>query len=316
MKLKTSVLASALFSLTMFSAHAAQELTPEKAATLKPFERIDVSGRFNSISDAVKAVSTRADKLGAAYFYIQGSSNSNNGGNSRVTADLYHADAEKVDLDKVEYIRYNGIKELPQSEANTLMPFDTVTVSGFYPSQVDVKDAVSLAAKTKGAASFAIVRQVDANSKGGNQRVTAFIYKADAAKRIIQKENAIPADSEAGRAALAAGGAAAENVEIPGVASSSTSGIGRFFETQSSKGGRYTVTLPDGTKVQEVNKATAAQMAPFDSITISGFYNSMTDMSEAVAKQAAAKGAKFYSITRQWQANNGGNMSVSADLFK
>jgi hypothetical protein len=37
-------------------------------------------------------------------------------------------------------------------------------------------------------------------------------------------------------------------------------GVGLFYETQSSKGGRYTVTLPDGTKVEEVNKITAAQM--------------------------------------------------------
>jgi hypothetical protein len=46
------------------------------------------------------------------------------------------------------------------------------------------------------------VRQVDAN-QGGNQRITAYIYKADAKKRVLQSPDAIPADSEAGRAALA-----------------------------------------------------------------------------------------------------------------
>ncbi|WP_162873606.1 YdgH/BhsA/McbA-like domain containing protein, partial [Klebsiella pneumoniae] len=71
-------------------------------------------------------------------------------------------------------------------------------------------------AKKKGAASFFIVRQVDANS-GGNQFVTAYIYKADAPKRRVQSPDAIPADSDAGRAALAAGGAAAAKVEMPGV---------------------------------------------------------------------------------------------------
>ncbi|STP19886.1 protein YdgH [Escherichia coli] len=54
-----------------------------------------------------------------------------------------------------------------------------------------------------------IVRQIDAN-QGGNQRITAFIYKKDAKKRIIQSPDVIPADSEAGRAALAAGGEAAK----------------------------------------------------------------------------------------------------------
>ncbi|STL68805.1 protein YdgH [Escherichia coli] len=113
----------------------------------------------------------------------------------------------------------------------------------------------------------------DAN-QGGNQRITAFIYKKDAKKRIVQSPDVIPADSEAGRAALAAGGEAAKKVEIPGVATtaSPSSEVGRFFETQSSKGGRYTVTLPDGTKVEELNKATAAMMVPFDSIKFSGNY--------------------------------------------
>lgn len=57
MKLKTTIIASALLSLTALSAHAAQELTPEKAAALKPFDRITITGRFNAINEAVDAVS-------------------------------------------------------------------------------------------------------------------------------------------------------------------------------------------------------------------------------------------------------------------
>jgi hypothetical protein len=56
------------------------------------------------------------------------------------------------------------------------------------------------------------VRQVDAN-QGGNQRITAYIYKADAKKRVLQSPDAIPADSEAGRAALAEGGEAAKKLK-------------------------------------------------------------------------------------------------------
>ncbi|MCE0547816.1 YdgH/BhsA/McbA-like domain containing protein, partial [Klebsiella pneumoniae] len=159
---------------------------------------------------------------------------------------------------------------------------------------------------------------VDAN-QGGNQRITAYIYKKDAEKRVLQSPDAIPADSEAGRAALAKGGEAAKNVEIPGVATTaavgSGTGVGRFFETQSSKGGRYTVTLPNGTKVEEVNKVTAAQMVPFDNIQFTGNYGNMTEISYQTAKRAAKKGAKYYHITRQWQ-ERGGNITISADLYK
>ena len=298
MKLKTTIIASALLSLTALSAHAAQELTPEKAAALKPFDRITITGRFNAINEAVDAVSRRADKLGADSFY------------------LYHKDAPEVSKTP-KYRVFNGVNELPKEEAYLLEPYDTVSVSGFYRSQPDINDAISKEAKKKGAASFFIVRQVDANS-GGNQFVTAYIYKADAPKRRVQSPDAIPADSDAGRAALAAGGAAAAKVEIPGVASSGSPSreVGRFFETQSSTGQRYTVTLPNGTKIQEVNNVTAAQMVPFDSVTFTGHFNSMTDVSTEVAKRAAEKGAKYYHVTRQWQNKSGGNLTVSADLFK
>ncbi|MBK4716467.1 MULTISPECIES: DUF1471 family protein YdgH [Tenebrionibacter/Tenebrionicola group] len=315
MKLKHSLLATALFSAAAFTAHAATELTPQQAESLKPFKRITLTGRFNALGDAAKAVSRRADDIGAASFYIVNTSDMGNSGNWRVAADLYRADALKAD--KPENRIINGLTELPKAQAYALEPFDTVTVQGYFPSQPDINDAITKEAKKKGASSFYVVRQVDANSGGGNQRITAYIYKADAPKRIVQTPDAIPADSDAGRAALAAGGSAAKQVEIPGVASSEmpSHNVGRFFETQTSKGGRYTVTLADGTKIEELNKITAAQMAPFDSVTFTGHFSSMTDVSYNVAKRAAKKGAKYYHVTRQWQ-ERGGNMTISADLFK
>ncbi|MBJ3816162.1 DUF1471 domain-containing protein [Shimwellia pseudoproteus] len=320
MKLKNTLLATALLATTVaaFPSLAATELTPDQAAALKPYDRITVTGRFNSIGDAVKAISRRADSMGAASFYVQDSNDSGNGGNWRVVADVYRENAPKADEQSYRVI--NGVTELPKEKAYALEPFDTVTVQGFYRSQPEVNDAITKAARAKGAASFFIVRQVDAN-QGGNQRITAFIYKADAKQRVVQsKEALIPADSDAGRAALAAGGVAATKVEIPGVASpnSPSADVGRFFETQSNQptqGGRYTVTLPDGTKVEELNKAAAAQMVPFDSVKFSGRYNSMTDVSYQVAKRASQKGAKYYHITRQWQ-EKGGNLTISADLYK
>lgn len=316
MKLKNTILASALLSLTALSAHAAQELTPEKAAALKPFDRITISGRFNAIYEANDAVSKRADTLGAASYYIQGINDTNgNGGNWNVTADLYHADAPEAPKNKDRII--NGVRELTKSEAFSLEPYDTVSANGFFRSQPDVNDAIARAAKNKGAASFFIVRQIDTNS-GGNQIITAYIYKTDAPKRKVQSPNLIPADSEAGKAALAAGGAAAKTVELPGVASSETPSnkVGRFYETQSSTGKRYTVTTPDGKSVQEVNAITAAQMQPYDSVTFTGHFTTPTEVSEEVGRRAIAKGAKYYHVTRQWSNQSGGNLTVTADLFK
>lgn len=314
MKLKNTLLASALISATAFSVNAATELTPEQAAALKPYDRIVVTGRFNAIGDAVAAVSRRADKDGAASFYVVDTSDFGSGGNWRVVADVYKADAEKAEASKNRII--NGVMELPKDQAVLIEPYDTVTVQGFYRSQPEVNDAITKAAREKGAYSFYIVRQVDAN-QGGNQRITAFIYKADAKKRVVQSPDAIPADSDAGRAALAAGGEAAKKVEIPGVTTtaSPSAEVGRFFETQSTKGGRYTVTLPDGTKVEELNKVTTAMMVPFDSIKFTGNYGNMTEVSYQVAKRAAKKGAKYYHITRQW-SERGNNVTISADLYK
>lgn len=316
MKLKNTLLASALLSLTSLSAFAAQELTPGKAASLKPFDRIAVSGRFNAINDASAAVSKRADEMGAASYYIQNISDTNrNGGNWRVVADLYHADAPEAAPSDDRII--NGIRELKKAQAYKLEPFDTVSINGFFRSQPEVNDAITRAAKEKGAASFFIIRQIDANS-GGNQYITAYVYKADAPERKVQSPDLIPADSQAGKAALAAGGAAAKTVQIPGVASSETpsANVGRFFETQSSSGQRYTIKTPDGKSVQEVNAITAAQMQPFDSITFTGHFGTPTEVSEAVGQAAIKKGAKYYHVTRQWSNQSGGNLTVSADLFK
>lgn len=315
MKLKNTLLASALLTTATLSAHAATELTPEQAAALKPYDRVVVTGRFNAIGDAVQAVSRKADKDGAASFYVVDTSDYGNGGNWRVTADLYKEDAPKADAPKNRII--NGVMELPKDQAVELMPYDTVTVQGFYRSQPEVNDAITKAAKAKGAYAFFIVRQVDAN-QGGNQRITAYIYKK-MLKNACCRARTLSRLTLKLAAQRSKGGEAAKNVEIPGVATTaavgSGTGVGRFFETQSSKGGRYTVTLPNGTKVEEVNKVTAAQMVPFDNIQFTGNYGNMTEISYQTAKRAAKKGAKYYHITRQWQ-ERGGNITISADLYK
>ncbi|MEQ4922012.1 DUF1471 family protein YdgH [Proteus hauseri] len=316
MKLKTSVIAAAMLSLTSITvAQAAQELTPEQAAELKPFERITVIGRFNAIYEAADAVSRRADKVGADSFYIQGLDDVSDSGNMSVTADLYRKDAPKAAEDT--YRVFHGVAELPKTEAVMLQPFDTVSIRGYYPTTPDINDAIAKKAASKGAASFFIVRNVSTND-GGNQEVTAYIYKKDAPKRAIQAPEAVvPFDSDAGRALIAEGGAAANTVEKPGLASNTDldRSVGTFAETQTSMGGRYTVTLPDGTAIQEINKASAALMDPFDTITFSGYFVNSPEISYQVAKRAAEKGAKYYHITREWQSD-GGTVTITADLFK
>ncbi len=74
--------------------------------------------------------------------------------------------------------------------------------------------------------------------------------------------------------------------------------------------------LANGQSIQEVNAITAAQMQPFDTVTFTGHFGTPTEISEEVAKRAADKGAKFYHVTRQWQNQSGGNLTVTADLFK
>ncbi len=154
---------------------------------------------------------------------------------------------------------------------------------------------------------------------GGNQRITAYIYKKMLKNACCRARTLSRLTLKLAAQRSAKGGEAAKNVEIPGVATTaavgSGTGVGRFFETQSSKGGRYTVTLPNGTKVEEVNKVTAAQMVPFDNIQFTGNYGNMTEISYQTAKRAAKKGAKYYHITRQWQ-ERGGNITISADLYK
>lgn len=250
MKLKTTIIASALLSLTALSAHAAQELTPEKAAALKPFDRITITGRFNAINEAVDAVSRRADKLGADSFYIRDSNNSNNGGNWRVTADLYHKDAPEVSKTP-KYRVFNGVNELPKDEAYLLEPYDTVSVSGFYRSQPDINDAISKEAKKKvlhPSSSCARLTPTPAvTSSSPPTSIRPMRQNAACRARMPFRPILTPAAPRWPPVA-----------PLPrkskfGVASSGSPSrdVGRFFETQSSTGQRYTVTLPNGTKIQK-----------------------------------------------------------------
>jgi hypothetical protein len=70
MKLKNTLLASALLATTALSAHAATELTPEQAAALKPYDRVVITGRFNAIGDAVQPCPAKRTKTARPHFML------------------------------------------------------------------------------------------------------------------------------------------------------------------------------------------------------------------------------------------------------
>lgn len=300
MKLKKIIVSMAwLLSSPLTVVQAAVELTSEAAASRQPVMNITITERCNSIHAATTAVSRRADKLGADAFYIHHYGNSNNGGNWRIVASLYHKDSPVIN-DKEKYRVFNGIKELTKNDASELQSFGTVSVTGFFPAQPDITDAITKAAKQQGADAFFITRQTDTN-RGGNQLISANIYKSNAPKRKQQHENAL---SEAGLQT-----ATADTPE-------SASDAGALPQQSLKKKHHSVVTLPDGTPVQQLSKAAAAQRTPFGSITFTGHFASTLRISEEAARRAAAKGARYYQITRQSQNHSGGNLTVSAHLFK
>lgn len=79
---------------------------------------------------------------------------------------------------------------------------------------------------------------------------------------------------------------------------------------------RYTVTLSDGDKIQELNDATALKMTPFKTIKFRGYFATPTEISRAAAKKASENNAKFYHIAEIRQdTGNGRNRTIYVDLY-
>lgn len=364
---KKSCLATLLLSsFVINSVHAAQELTPEKADSLQSFKEISVRGMFYSESQSVRAISKEADKHGAAYFYITSTNVSpSNDGLRIVYAKLYKDDAQAINDTTDHFRKFLDVIEYPKDTAIHFEPFDIIRLRGYFPTQHELNTAVAKAASKKGAYAFFIDRLVQIN--GGNQQITAYIFKKDAPERKIQPDNAIPYDSEAGQLALAQGGEAAMQVERPGYYSS-TAFNEQFYakkfnnneveelqtpapetkhvnttktevtapqqniavnnptqannqNTQKSiinqpPSSRYTVKLNDGTKIEELNDATAAKMVPFDTIKFKGYYATEQEISFNAAKKAAEKGAKYYHISRIAEDSRGPNKTIYVDLYR
>ncbi|MWN31083.1 MULTISPECIES: YdgH/BhsA/McbA-like domain containing protein [unclassified Gilliamella] len=343
--LKKTFIAGTMALVPLFS-FAAQQLTEQQAKDLQSFKSITIRGAFYTDSDYVLAMSKAADKEGASSFFITTTNISPSNDTLRIVyAKLYKADAPKAEEQTENLRKFEGVYEYPKSKAIRLEPFNIVRIRGYFPSEYDINRAVAKEASLKGAYAY----YIDSRSElGSNIQVAAYLFKKDAPERKLQPEDAIPYDSEAGQQALAQGGDAAMQVEKPGYYSPSAFNE-KFYadkfnnkvkvidepnnkttstvttnasssETTSvvepQRVTRYTVTLPDGRKIQELNDATAAKMVAFDTIKFKGYYVTDQEISYQAGKRAIDGGAKYYHIARIAHDSNGPNITVFVDLYR
>ena len=349
--LKKTIIATSV-ALVPFCSFAAQQLTEEQANSMQSFKSITIRGAFYTDSDYVMAMSKAADNEGAASFYITTTNISPSNDTLRIVyAKLYKSDAPKA-VEKTETLRkFEGVYEYPKSKAIRLEPFNIVRIRGYFPTDYDINQAIAKEASAQGAYGF----YIDSRSElGSNLQIAAYLFKKDAPERKLQPENAIPYDSEAGQLALAQGGEAAMQVEKPGyyspsafnekyyadkfnnkvieknttpttattttttakVATPSDSGTTNSVITEPQRVTRYTVTLSDGRKIQELNDATAAKMVAFDTIKFRGYYVTDQEISYQAGKRAIEGGAKYYHIARIAHDSKGPNITVFVDLYK
>lgn len=309
--IKQIIFAGLISSLLISNANAAIELTSDQAQSFKPYEKITIKGNYSSIAAQVDAANKAADKKGAHAFYVEDSFQETNS-RLKVIVALYKQDAETVNPED-DRISYKGIKNISRTEYEVLEPFDFIEIEGAFTNSVQINEKLAELAKAKGAASFYIIDERDSSNGGSRKRVKALIYKADAPRHERRASDLIPAGSEAAAKAIAEG--RADLVEMPTEAQPMSEKL-KFWDGDSSRPEkRYTVTLNNGTKIQEVNRATAQKMQSFKSIQVKGNFRTGPEISEAVAKQAAKEGAKFYRITLEKEAN-GSNKIIYADLFK
>ncbi|MWP61808.1 YdgH/BhsA/McbA-like domain containing protein [Gilliamella sp. Pas-s25] len=342
---KTFILAT--LALTPLSSFAAQQLTEQQAKDLQSFKSITIRGAFYTDNDYVLAMSKAADKEGAASFFITTTNISPSNDTLRIVyAKLYKSDAPKAEQQVESFRKFEGIYEYPKSKAIRLEPFNIVRIRGYFPNEYDMNQAIAKEASAKGAYAF----YIDSRSElGSNIQVAAYLFKKDAPERKLQPENAIPYDSEAGQQALAKGGDDAMQVEKPGYYSPSAFNE-KFYadkfnnkvkvidqstnKTKTSAAtsihasevatvaaepqrvNRYTVTLSDGRKIQELNDATAAKMVAFDTIKFRGYYVTDQEISYQAGKRAIDAGAKYYHIARVAHDSNGPNITVFVDLYR
>lgn len=369
------LLLSSLFCVP-FSLSAATQLDQQQAEQLEPFKEITIRGLYYSILEYQRAVSSAADRAGAASFYIKDIQLFPANDRLRIiTVDLYKADANKIAPAPrpaaLDYNWYNGVKEFNSAYAQTHEVQKTISIRGYFPTPLSLKNEVAKKTKAEQAAGFYIYK---ISEQGSGADVTVYLFAEnapqiaammakdqipldsqqaptvktamtkDGVKVVYLDKDAIPLDSEQANKqnltseikkenqtrlpAQAVNEVAPENVataaQVAKPAESAVNSVQEIAATKSSEAApeikiiepkRYTVTLPDGERIQELNDATALKMTPFKSVKIRGYYSTPTQISKEAAKKASENGAKYYHISRVAQDAKGPNKTVYIDLY-
>lgn len=354
--LKKSCLTLLLLSSFSTLSYAAQELTPEKADSLQSFKEVSVRGQYYSESDYSRAISKLADKEGASYFYISSVNVYPGNDSLRVVyAKLYKSDAPEAAPKSDNFRQFVGVYEYPKNTAIRYEPYDIIRLRGYFPTQHELNNAVAKEAASKGAYAFFIDRLVEVNG-GNLQITAYLFKKDAAERKLqvedaipYDSEAGQLALAQGGEAAMQverpgyysssafneqfyvdkfknesvkdvkSDNKSATTTPKADVVVSSQAAPSNEQPTKSmmpTKSSRYTVTLPDGTKIEELNDATAAKMVPFDTIKFRGYYATEQEISYNAGKKAAEKGAKYYHISRIAQDTKGPNRTIYVDLFR
>lgn len=314
-KIKTLITAS-FVTLLPTALFAATELSEQQARTRVPFKQIEIKGRYANTINAIQALSRKADKEGAASFYIVSNVDYRNSESIRlIKSNLYRKDAPIAPKTSPHFRNFGGVLEYKKEYALKFEPFDMVRLRGYFANQYTINDEIAKIGADKEAYAFYIEQQNQSN--GSNTEIIAYFFKKNALSRKMQPYNAIPYDSEMAHHINK------DEIEKPGFGSpyefDEAYYTAKFSgkEPKASNGSlKYTVTLSDGQKIQELNDDTAAKMSPFSAIQFRGYFFSDTEISRQVAKRAACQGAKYYHITQILQDTKGPNITVFADLFR
>ncbi|MDF7667710.1 DUF1471 domain-containing protein [Orbaceae bacterium ESL0727] len=273
-----------------------------------------------------------------------------------VYANLYKANAPEVTEKAVSLRKFEGVYEYPRKTALRLEPFDIVRIRGYFPTETDVNQAIAKEAAAKGAYAFFIDHRADIGSnlqltaylfkKDAAERKlqpdNAIPYDSEAGQQALAQggeaamqverpgyyspssfneqfyaekfnNKVIDKPATAENTAKTAVTPTADAAPVTATAGATTKAAANVPEQRST---RYTVTIADGRKIEELNDATAAKMVPFDTVKFRGYYVTDQEISYNAGKRAIEKGAKYYHIARISQDTSGPNVTVFVDLYR
>ncbi|XKM14538.1 DUF1471 domain-containing protein [Orbaceae bacterium ac157xtp] len=273
-----------------------------------------------------------------------------------VYAKLYKSDAVEKKDEQENFRSFANVFEYPKTKAIHFEPFDIIRLRGYFPTDNEMNNAIAKKAATLGAYAFYIDRLVEVNGGSKQitaylfkkdaperqlQPENAIPYDSEAGQLALAQggEAALQVEKPGYYSSSAFNeqfyidkfnnkkveeASITSNTKAPDTSKTTTVAKTNNIEVKESsktsiipqKSSRYSVTLSDGTKIEELNDATALKMIPFDTIKFRGYYVSDTEISYNAAKKAGAKGAKYYHISRIAQDPKGPNVTVYVELYR